>query len=55
MAGAPVSTGFARLDDGSESDKEDARVLFMQGTVYGEDGKPLPGYQQAVADYFGGL
>ena len=48
VAGAPVSTGFARLDDGSESDKEDARVLFMQGTVYGEDGKPLPGAQVEV-------
>ena len=48
VAGAPVSTGFARLDDGSESDKEDARVLFMQGTVYDEDGKPMPGAQVEV-------
>lgn len=40
VAGAPESKGFARLDDGSESDN--AEVLFMQGTVYGADGKPLP-------------
>ena len=48
VAGAPVSTGFARLDDGSESDKDNARVLFMQGTVYDEDGKPMPGAQVEV-------
>lgn len=40
VAGAPVSQGFARLDDGSEV--KDAEVLFMQGTVYGSDDKPLP-------------
>ena len=40
VAGAPEHKGFARLDDGTESDK--AEVLFMQGTVYGADGKPLP-------------
>lgn len=40
VAGAPVSEGFARLDDGSE-DKE-GEVLFMQGTVYDAQGKPLP-------------
>ena len=40
VKGAPVEQGFARLDDGSESDE--AKVLFMQGTVYDEDGKPLP-------------
>jgi catechol 1,2-dioxygenase len=40
VAGAPVSQGFARLDDGSE--EKDAEVLFMQGTVYGADGKPVP-------------
>jgi len=39
VAGAPESTGFARLDDGTEVDK--AEPLFMQGTVYGADGKPL--------------
>jgi catechol 1,2-dioxygenase len=41
VAGAPESTGFARLDDGSESAQ--AEVLFMQGTVYDQQGKPLPG------------
>lgn len=40
VAGAPSSVGFARLDDGTES--EQAEVLFMQGTVYGADGQPLP-------------
>jgi len=40
VAGAPESRGFARLDDGTES--ADADVLFMQGTVYDEQGKPLP-------------
>lgn len=40
VAGAPVSTGFARLDDGSEADQ--GEVLFMQGTVYDGRGKPLP-------------
>ncbi|MDC7708583.1 catechol 1,2-dioxygenase [Vogesella indigofera] len=46
VAGAPTSTGFARLDDGSESAQ--GEVLFMQGTVYGADGKPLPGAQVEV-------
>jgi len=41
VAGAPQSVGFARLDDGSEA--EQGEVLFMQGTVYGADGQPLPG------------
>lgn len=40
VAGAPVSTGFARLDDGTE--EKDAEPLFMQGTVYDADGKPVP-------------
>jgi catechol 1,2-dioxygenase len=40
VAGAPESVGYARLDDGTESDQ--AEVLFMQGTVYNKDGKPLP-------------
>lgn len=46
VAGAPESTGFARLDDGSESDR--AEVLFMQGTVYGQDGQPVPGAKVEV-------
>lgn len=40
VAGAPASVGFARLDDGSEVAQ--GKVLFMQGTVYGADGQPLP-------------
>ena len=39
VAGAPESKGFARLDDGAES--EQAEVLFMQGTVFDASGKPL--------------
>jgi catechol 1,2-dioxygenase len=46
VAGAPESTGFARLDDGTESDR--AELLFMQGTVYGQDGQPLPGAKVEV-------
>lgn len=46
VAGAPVSTGFARLDDGTEV--EQGEVLFMQGTVYGGNGEPLPGAQVEV-------
>lgn len=40
VAGAPESVGFARLDDGLDADK--GEVLFMQGTVFDQDGKPLP-------------
>jgi len=40
VAGAPESVGFARLDDGTESDR--AETLFMQGTVFDQEGKPLP-------------
>ncbi|MBC3886240.1 catechol 1,2-dioxygenase [Undibacterium griseum] len=40
VAGAPESKGFARLDDGTES--ANAEVLFMQGTVYDAQGKPVP-------------
>ncbi|MBO1531617.1 catechol 1,2-dioxygenase [Psychrobacter sp. F1192] len=40
VAGAPEEKGFARLDDGTEDGK--GTVLFMQGTVYGEDGNPIP-------------
>jgi catechol 1,2-dioxygenase len=40
VAGAPESVGFARLDDGSESER--AETLFMQGTVFDQEGKPLP-------------
>jgi catechol 1,2-dioxygenase len=40
VAGAPESTGYARLDDGTES--EQGEVLFMQGTVFDVKGAPLP-------------
>ena len=40
VAGAPEAKGFARLDDGTDLDN--GTVLFMQGTVYDNDGKPLP-------------
>jgi catechol 1,2-dioxygenase len=40
VAGAPVSTGFARLDDGTD---ENGHTLIMHGTVRGADGNPLPG------------
>lgn len=46
VAGAPQSTGFARLDDGTESAQ--GEVLFMQGTVYDTAGKPLPGAKVEV-------
>jgi catechol 1,2-dioxygenase len=40
VAGAPVSNGFARLDDGRD---ESGHTLIMHGKVIGADGKPLPG------------
>jgi catechol 1,2-dioxygenase len=40
VAGAPVEHGVARLDDGRDTD---GQLLIMHGTVYGTDGKPLPG------------
>jgi catechol 1,2-dioxygenase len=40
VAGAPIATGFARLDDGTD---ENGHPLIMQGTVYSADGAPLPG------------
>ncbi len=43
VAGAPLSKGEARLDDGSER----GEVLFMGGQVRDVDGKPIPG---AVVD-----
>jgi len=46
VAGAPESTGFARLDDRTESER--AEVLFMQGTVFDQQGKPLPGAKVEV-------
>lgn len=45
VAGAPVAQGFARLDDGSDTA---GHTLIMHGTVYGADGKPVPGAQVEV-------
>lgn len=39
IAGAPLSKGEARLDDGTER----GEVLFMEGQVRGTDGQPIPG------------
>ncbi|MFP6847772.1 MAG: catechol 1,2-dioxygenase [Pseudomonas sp.] len=39
VAGAPLSKGEARLDDGLDT----ATPLFMQGRVFDTDGKPLAG------------
>jgi len=39
VAGAPLSDGFARLDDGGEEGK----VLIMNGQVRSTDGRPLAG------------
>ena len=45
VAGAPVEHGFARLDDGTDTD---GHTLVMHGTVTGADGKPLPGARVEV-------
>ena len=45
VAGAPVEQGFARLDDGRDIN---GHTLIMHGSVYGSDGKPLPGAQVEV-------
>lgn len=45
VAGAPVEHGFARLDDGRDTN---GQTLIMHGTVHGADGQPLPGAQVEV-------
>jgi catechol 1,2-dioxygenase len=40
VAGAPVSKGFARLDDGSEV--EQGEIFFMQGKVLDDNNNPIP-------------
>lgn len=52
VAGAPVSDGFARLDQ----DPQPGETLFMQGQVRGADGKPLAGATVEVwhANHLGG-
>ncbi|NLS05989.1 catechol 1,2-dioxygenase [Rhizobium sp. P32RR-XVIII] len=39
IAGAPICHGAGRLDDGSD----EGEVLFMQGQVRDQNGKPVPG------------
>lgn len=46
VAGAPECQGFARLDDGTESSQ--AQTLFMQGTVFDADSKPVAGARVEV-------
>jgi len=45
VAGAPVETGFAQLDDGSD---KAGHPLLMHGRVLGADGKPLAGAKVEV-------
>jgi len=45
VSGAPVEHGFARLDDGSDTD---GHTLIMHGTVRGADGAPVPGAKVEV-------
>lgn len=45
VVGAPVEQGYARLDDGSDTA---GHPLIMHGTVYGDDGKAIPGAQVEV-------
>ena len=45
VAGAPICEGFARLDDGTDTD---GHTLIMHGTVYGADGKAKPGAKVEV-------
>lgn len=46
VAGAPESVGFARMDDGSESDKVD--TLFIEGIVTDTDGNIIEGAKVEV-------
>lgn len=45
VAGAPVEQGFARLDDGSDTD---GHTLIMHGTVRAANGAPIPGAKVEV-------
>lgn len=46
VAGAPESTGFARMDDGSEEGK--IPTLIIDGTVTDTDGNIIPGAKVEV-------
>ena len=45
VAGAPESTGYARMDDGSDTE---GHTLILHGTVFDAAGKPLPGAKVEV-------
>ncbi|MED5295964.1 MAG: catechol 1,2-dioxygenase [Pseudomonadota bacterium] len=45
VAGAPVAEGFARMDDGSDSQAE---VMWLIGQVRDTDGNPIPGAQVEI-------
>lgn len=45
VAGAPESIGFARLDDGSDTD---GQTLITHGVVHDADKKPMPGAKVEV-------
>lgn len=45
VAGAPECHGVARLDDGTDAD---GHALIMHGTVYGSDGRAMPGAKVEV-------
>ena len=45
VAGAPVSEGEARMDDGSDTDAE---VMWLTGQVRDTQGKPIPGAQVEI-------
>ncbi|CAM3062256.1 catechol 1,2-dioxygenase [Paracoccus nototheniae] len=45
VAGAPEAVGFARLDDGRDTD---GHTLLMHGTVRGADGQPMAGARVEV-------
>ncbi|MFT3801054.1 MAG: catechol 1,2-dioxygenase [Burkholderiaceae bacterium] len=45
VSGAPVEQGFARLDDGTDTN---GHPLIMHGTVRGADGRPIPGAKVEV-------
>lgn len=45
VAGAPETTGYARMDDGSDTE---GHTLILHGTVFDAAGKPLPGAKVEV-------
>ena len=45
VAGAPVSQGFARMDDGSDPN---GHTLILHGTIYDNNGQPIPNAQVEI-------